>query len=113
MPMTRVLTPRQERNVVQLMREHGEYTIKQFADGLNVRPKTMYGIARRNGVRRNFPWTEAEDAFLMDNYSERGADACAVVLTNHTKGAIYRRANQLGLHARRGRRLKVIEGGAE
>ena len=42
-------------------------------------------------------WTHDETQFLLENYRQIGANKCALILTNKSKGAIINKASRLGL----------------
>lgn len=100
------------RRWVSALAKSGRYTYAEMAEMFGVSEDTVMRIAHDAGHRRSVPWSKADIAFLKENYYERGARACAIVLCRNYQ-CVSKKARELGLSTRVGPygRWRVIEGG--
>lgn len=108
------LTDRQRRNIARMV-SSGACTRQEAARNFGVGVGAIdYALGMLGATtRRNARWTDAEDAFVRENYQTVGAEGCLKVLGRHTLGSIQKRASVLGVtdRARAPLRWRVVEGG--
>lgn len=64
---------------------------------LNRNKTSIMHKAAQLGIRSRYFYTPEEDKVIIDNYSSLGADGCAALLENRTRGSVSNRARILGL----------------
>lgn len=103
-----------DRKLIAKMAQSSSLTYDQIARRFGVTPSAVSRIAREEDVRRHRSWTDAELAFLKENYQKRGARGCGKVLGRNHQVVSFK-ARQLGLHTDVGPygRLRVYEGGGD
>ena len=113
------LSERQRKSVAYLLSRGWKRA--EVARSFDVGIGVIDDIARQYGAttRTNCRWTEAEKAFVRDNYAQLGPHGCKKVLNAHTTGSIQKMAAVLGVtdakYSPRGRHAKwrVVEGGGD
>ena len=109
--MAERLTPEKKAIIAKLARE-SRLTYREIGQRFGVSVATVSKIAIDAGCRRSRKWTDAEVAFLMENYQTRGARGCGRVL-GRDYSVVSLKARELGLKTNVGPygRMRVIEGG--
>lgn len=102
-----------ERKLIAKLALDSSLQYEQIARRFGISSSTVSKIARDEDVHRHRSWTDAEVAFLKENYQRRGARGCAKVLGRNYQ-VVSLKARQLGLHTDVGPygRFRVYEGGA-
>lgn len=111
--MRRVLTL-DDRKLIAKMARRSDLTYEQIGRRFGITKSTVSQIALKSGTERKRRWTDAEIAFLKENYQQCGARGCGKVLRRNHQVVSFK-AKQLGLHTDVGPygKFRVYEGGKD